>query len=490
MKKKGFTLIELLAVIVVLAVIALIATPIVLNLIKTAKIGSAEQSVTGYVKAIENTIIKDMLDDKNISDGTYKYDSLEVDVSGKTPTNGYYILEKNTIKNAIFCVDGYTIEYKNSVSKKISDTCEVDENLINANILLNDIENKLNSSTQEGVYYFDEYGNLDYNLNNIKIELDENTSNVKGNVSVYNSKVIYACFNYNDKNYEYDYKGKKLELINHKCSTVRGENLVVNGDLSYGDNTNFPALTYKDSAFSISGNKNVVSDFYIPIDPNKTYELGIDMKSSNTTATYYVGFRDFDVDKKEITPDSVMYIPQAITTLSRDLNNGDTVVYLTDLSKWKNSTSSSSYKRGFIFWNYKDSTGYEYPELIYSKNIFNTLWNDSNVNKTNNTITLNSAWSKGTIKAGTKLSQTTSGNVFNYSILQNKTVTTSWVTYKASNINGIGKKNIDSNGNGDTVSTTFRDGSKFIKISFFIDYNKTADTTTNIKNIYFREVIS
>ena len=124
MNKKGFTLIELLAVIVVLAVIALIATPIVLNLVKTAKIGSAEQSVTGYVKAIENTIIKDMLDDKNISDGTYKYDSLKVDVSGKTPTNGYYILEKNTIKNAIFCVDGYTIEYKNGQSKKISDTCE------------------------------------------------------------------------------------------------------------------------------------------------------------------------------------------------------------------------------------------------------------------------------------------------------------------------------------------------------------------------------
>ena len=34
MKKKGFTLIELLAVIVVLAIIALIATPIVMNVIK------------------------------------------------------------------------------------------------------------------------------------------------------------------------------------------------------------------------------------------------------------------------------------------------------------------------------------------------------------------------------------------------------------------------------------------------------------------------
>ena len=117
MKKKGFTLIELLAVIVVLAVIALIATPIVLNLVKTAKIGAAEQSVTGYVKSIENTIIKDMLDDKNISDGTYKYDSLEVDVSGKRPTSGKYTVKNGKVESGNFCVDGYYIEYKNSTSK-------------------------------------------------------------------------------------------------------------------------------------------------------------------------------------------------------------------------------------------------------------------------------------------------------------------------------------------------------------------------------------
>ena len=45
--KKGFTLIELLAVIVVLAIIALIATPIVMNTIKNAKKGAAkEQQIT------------------------------------------------------------------------------------------------------------------------------------------------------------------------------------------------------------------------------------------------------------------------------------------------------------------------------------------------------------------------------------------------------------------------------------------------------------
>lgn len=42
--KKGFTLIELLAVIVILAVIALIATPIIMNIIEDAKIGAMEEN--------------------------------------------------------------------------------------------------------------------------------------------------------------------------------------------------------------------------------------------------------------------------------------------------------------------------------------------------------------------------------------------------------------------------------------------------------------
>ena len=126
MKKKGFTLIELLAVIVVLAVIALIATPIVLNLVKTAKIGAAEQSVTGYVKAVENTIIKDMINNKEVSDGNYKYNSIEADISGKRPTSGKYTVKNGKVESGNFCVDGYTIKYKNGQSKKISDTCEVE----------------------------------------------------------------------------------------------------------------------------------------------------------------------------------------------------------------------------------------------------------------------------------------------------------------------------------------------------------------------------
>ena len=59
--KKGFTLIELLAAIVLLAIIALIAVPIVLNLIKDSKKSSAVRSAEIYLEAAETFIVSDQL---------------------------------------------------------------------------------------------------------------------------------------------------------------------------------------------------------------------------------------------------------------------------------------------------------------------------------------------------------------------------------------------------------------------------------------------
>ena len=63
--KKGFTLIELLAVIVILAIIALIATPIILGIINDAREESNERSVELYASAVRNAIASYQLTNPN-----------------------------------------------------------------------------------------------------------------------------------------------------------------------------------------------------------------------------------------------------------------------------------------------------------------------------------------------------------------------------------------------------------------------------------------
>ena len=170
MKKKGFTLIELLAVIVVLAVIALIATPIVLNLINTAKKGAAEQSALIYIKEIENYMIlnqmnpekyplkleagksyqltevvysdiaintnnlipvvyaeeKEMKIEKDVYVGNYIY------VNGTYPESGIITIgENNTVRSASMDISGYAVDCNdtqcNAIGKSKSDIIRVKE---------------------------------------------------------------------------------------------------------------------------------------------------------------------------------------------------------------------------------------------------------------------------------------------------------------------------------------------------------------------------
>lgn len=70
MRKNGFTLIELLAVIIILAVIALIATPVVLNVVENAKKSAAESSMSGYADSIKSKMYEYMF----ANDGAYPTD--------------------------------------------------------------------------------------------------------------------------------------------------------------------------------------------------------------------------------------------------------------------------------------------------------------------------------------------------------------------------------------------------------------------------------
>lgn len=77
MNKKGFTLVELLAVIVILAIIALIATPIILNVIDDARVNSAKNSAYGYIDAVEKANAQEILKNSDIAalNGTYSIES-------------------------------------------------------------------------------------------------------------------------------------------------------------------------------------------------------------------------------------------------------------------------------------------------------------------------------------------------------------------------------------------------------------------------------
>ena len=123
MKRKGFTLIELLAVIVILAVIALIATPIILNMINDARKSSAVDSSYGYIEAVEYENQMNMLDDKKypkIEDGV-DIDALstlsKINLKGTAPTSGKVTIKSGRVTSAELCIDKYLVSYENNKSK-------------------------------------------------------------------------------------------------------------------------------------------------------------------------------------------------------------------------------------------------------------------------------------------------------------------------------------------------------------------------------------
>ena len=97
--KKGFTLIELLAVIIILAVIALIATPIVLNVIDNARKSANKDSAYGLLDSAKLYYMESLLDESKSLSGNLIY---KINVSGSKPNSGtVYINDKGEIALAV-----------------------------------------------------------------------------------------------------------------------------------------------------------------------------------------------------------------------------------------------------------------------------------------------------------------------------------------------------------------------------------------------------
>ena len=269
----------------------------------------------------------------------------------------------------------------------------------------------------------------------------------------------------------------------------KGQQLVVNGNGILGDNTNFSQLVY-DPTMSFNGSPGVfkqsedgiqsivIDDLFIPFDGNKKYRMSVDIESiPNTESTYNYMFLDFyDIDKLEIMSWNIEYYQGSTTTLARDLKKGDTEIYVTDLSGFTHQ--SKDYRRAIIFWDYKNSYGYQYPKETYSRYTNSSLWtNEEQLDYTNNKIILNKPWSSTEHLAGCDISQGV--NAASYKYLKIGTITS--LTHWTEMVEGFDYTGYNTKGK-------IPLGTAYVKVAFMLNYIKNTNARTAISNIRLEEV--
>ena len=117
MKKKGFTLIETLAVIIILAILSLILTPMIQEIIKSSKKKAFRESVDGVIVSSEYYVSDYVL--ANINDPTYPIvitcngttceaeDGTVITFKGEVPVSGKIILASPGVSIADLISNGY-----------------------------------------------------------------------------------------------------------------------------------------------------------------------------------------------------------------------------------------------------------------------------------------------------------------------------------------------------------------------------------------------
>ena len=212
MKRKGFTLIELLAVIVILSVIALIATPMILGVVETAKKGAAKSSALGYIDAVEKTISVNMLNSskENIEDGVYEVKTLkeakyDIQVKGEIPSDESWLkIKEGEVVSYSLKIGEYVINY-NEETKEITVAKDIE-----ITIKPRPTKEEANSTdTHKGIIYLDP---TDLNKTCTK-EMAESNLNEKGTPT----EIKTGCMKW----YIYDDSGENYTMILDHNTTAR-----------------------------------------------------------------------------------------------------------------------------------------------------------------------------------------------------------------------------------------------------------------------------
>ena len=128
--KKGFTLIELLAVIIILAIVALIATPIILNVIDDARESAAKSEASMVVSGIQNycatSAMQNQLDSSVTdicADGVTSAEVSQMVTLGNAKVVGDPTYASGKLTNIVIESNGWTVTYNGttfSMSKGVA----------------------------------------------------------------------------------------------------------------------------------------------------------------------------------------------------------------------------------------------------------------------------------------------------------------------------------------------------------------------------------
>ena len=108
MKRKGFTLVELLAVIVILSVIALITTPMILNIIEETRKKASIESVNGILDAAEKYEITSILEGEETRRFEFPEDT-KLQYKGTKPESGTLIIDEEGNTSITVLINGYCV---------------------------------------------------------------------------------------------------------------------------------------------------------------------------------------------------------------------------------------------------------------------------------------------------------------------------------------------------------------------------------------------
>ena len=223
LRKQGFTLIELIAVLVIMAILALIVTPLVMNIIRKARIAADKRSIDAYGRSIELAIAGYLLDNgkfpTEISELTIEYsgNTVECETTQINPDSSVYLTGCT--------VGGRTVDYAYGKDKSPTYTAYTIGNQVAYNgvdyYVIKDSGEKESTVTllkaePLTVAEVNQYGGVGTENNHVNMYNESSDYQRAGNRSGYGVMAYYSsetCNNYNASGCKHDYEQSDVKYV-------------------------------------------------------------------------------------------------------------------------------------------------------------------------------------------------------------------------------------------------------------------------------------